>query len=278
MYQPQKEKMNNLGLTLDNWMAVLDQTPVDDLENVAATDDHMKGVVMNYVQHQLKLQGRGWFQTLEKISQKEATQLTRQEYKLMFQSKRGKKIPKDLTSAITKLKQIREIQSKEEKTVHRKFCNDINLAWSVQPFGAYYGFRSLAKTKFVPRKILCVNGRFKLMMTIGDIKIGTYKINFLMKASQRTRFGGFPSQSGVRAEIRDAQRVVIQNSIIQVNMAELKTPETSDKVTRVEKSWVQLSVPFEANVEGELSVHLDCLRLFIRRRDLCIDSVELVRN
>jgi hypothetical protein len=60
----------------------------------------------------------------------------------------------------------------------------------------------------------------------------------------------------------------------------LKTPapEGSESVTRVEKYWAQLSVPFVANVEGELSVHLDCLRLVIRGRVLCIDSVELVRN
>ena len=147
--------MNVLGLTLDIWMNVLDRMPLDDLENVALTNDQMKGVVKCYVRNQLKLQHGGLYQTLEEITQKEATQLTRQEYKLIFQSKRGKKIPEDLTSALTKLKQIREIQSMKKKTVHRKFCNDINLAWSVQPFGAYYyGHRSLGKTKFVPRKIL----------------------------------------------------------------------------------------------------------------------------
>ena len=260
-------------------MYVLNHIPLDDLENVAATDDHMKGVVMNYVQHQLKLQSGGLYQTLEEISQKEATQLTRQEYKLLFQSKRGKKIPKDLTSAITKLKQIREIQTMKEKTVHRKFCNDItNLAQSIWPYGSYYGRRSRRKTNFVPRKVLSLDGKFNLLMTIGDIKIGSYKINFLMKASQMTRFGGNPSMSYVRAEIRDAQSAVIRNIRIQVNMAELLTPDGSQKVTRVEKYWVQLSVPFETDVEGELSVHLECMRLIISGRVLCIDSVELVRN
>jgi len=61
-------------------------------------------------------------------------------------------------------------------------------------------------------------------------------------------------------------------------MDELKNPGMSEKVTSIEKSWVQLSVPIEIQVAGNLQIVLDSQQTTIYRRALCIDYVELVRD
>ncbi len=270
--------MTDPSLTLDIWMDVLDLLTEEDLETVASTSEHMKGVVTNYVRHQLKFKVGGLSHTQLELNEKDPSQLTRQEYKFLFQSKRGKKIPSSLPSAIAKLKQIRQIKAMKEKTIYRKFCNNItNMAFNVQPHHVFYGHRSLGKTKFVPRKVLRVDGRFKLTMPMGDIHPGSYKINFIIKASPRSSFVGRQTAL-VKAEIRDRQRLLIQNTSIDFNIAELKNPGMSEKVTRIEKTWVQLSVPIEIQVEGHLWVTLDCQMTRINRRVICIDSVEVARD
>jgi len=196
------------SLTFDILMYVFDLLPEEDLENVASVSEELKGVVTYYVRHQLKFKVGGLYQTQLELSEKDPSQLTRQEYKLLFQSKRGNKIPYDLPSAIAKLKQIRQIKAVKEKIIYRKFCNDItNMATSVQQQHNYlheFSNRFLAETNFVPRKILFVDGRFKLTMPIGNIHPGSYRINFMIKATPITALSG-RCTGQVRAEIRDGQ-------------------------------------------------------------------------